>query len=498
MLEENDKEQQLAVEEEEEEYPEVEQELSKVASDPKKNMLIMGGLFAAFLYIFYTLFISDGDEGEGQADTVQVPTEVSRPVEVSSTTNLPSIPTLPAPPQLEDPSLPPPPPTQYSSSDATSLPPVESLEAPTPTAAPTDSGPDGLLPPPGNIAAPTLPVTTSTTDEEARRRQEQKRKAPVVLLAGTPPAKTPDEIQQEADFRYRGDMNLMLSRGKMLDAVVESAISTDFGGEVRAVIVRDVYSEWGKNILIPKGSKIFGNYNQGIDGQYGRISIEWMRVDLINGYTINFAGTATDALGRKGIQGRVDNKFKERFANAVLQSAFNVVLANMLDSIVEPQITSQNAAAQSSQATNIRSLANNTNATEETAANARETLCTNVTGAITDKSSSAFTTVNTACAELRATTGGATELEKLASLKNTINLAADSLIQITNQSTELTKAQQASEQAFTDLSDKIGELVEEQELKPTITIDQGTRIKIYVNRDFRFPKAAVGRTRVMK
>lgn len=497
MLQENDKQQEVDTdEEEEEEYPEVEQELSKVASNPKKNMLILGGICLVFIYLFFTFFISS-DDGEGQADVVQVPTEVSRPVEIASNTDVPSIPTLPTPPKLEDPSLPPPPPTQYdNNSQATSLPPVEVVELPQPTAAPTNT-PDGLLPPPGNIA-PTLPVTTSTTSEEEERRKERKRKAPVVLIAGAPPAKTAEEAQQEADFKFRGDMNLVLSRGKLMDAVVETAISTDFGGEIRAVIVRDVYSEWGRNILVPKGSKIFGNYNQGIDGQYGRIAIEWTRVDLINGYTINFAGTATDALGRKGVQGRVDNKFKERFANAVLHSAFNIALANALDSIVEPQITSQSAAAQSTQATSIRNLANSTTVTEESeAAAARESLCLNTLNAITDKTSNAFNLINTACNDLRNQTG-ATDLEKLTSIKNTINSAADSLLQVTNQSTELTKAQQASEQAFSDLSDKIGELVEEQELKPTITIDQGTRIKIYVNRDYRFPKAAVGRTRMMK
>lgn len=495
MTKENDKERELGIEEEdeEEEYPEVEQELSKVASNPKKNMLILGLIGFAFLYLFYTLFFT-GDGGEEQADSVQVPTEVSRPVEIAANTDLPSIPALPSPPKLEDPSLPPPPPTQYNNSDPFALPSVDPVETPK-----TDSatGADGLLPPPGNIT-PNLPITTSTTNDAQERRKEQKRKAPVVLIAGTAPTKTPEEAQQEADFNFRGDMNLMLSRGKLIDAVIETAVNTDFGGEVRAVIARDVYSEWGKNILIPKGSKIFGNYESGINGQYGRIAIAWMRIDLINGYTINFTGTATDPLGRMGIQGRVDNKFKERFANAVLNSALNIALANALDSIVTPQITSQAAATNNTQATSIRNLANAATATTNAdALNARVNLCANTLNAITDKTSTAFTTVNSACNELQVSTG-ATDLEKLTSLKNTINLAADSLLQVTNTSTEQTKAQQASEQAFSDISDKIAELVEEQELKPTISLDQGTRIKIYVNRDFRFPKAAVGRTRVMK
>lgn len=472
-----------------ENIPEVEQELSKVASNPKQSMFILAGICLVFLYLFYNFFINSGDDTKS-TDNLPVPTEVSRPVEISGA-DIPSIPTLPSPPKLEDPSLPPPPPLQDVSS-ASALPTADSLEPP--IALPDN----GKLPlPPGSIA-PSLPISSSTSNEEKKARQDQKRKAPIVLVAGSAPTKTPEEVQQEADFKYRGDMNLVLARGKLLDAVVETAISTDFGGEIRAVIVRDVYSEWGKNILIPKGSKIFGNYSQGIDSTYGRIAIEWTRIDLINGYTINFAGTATDALGKKGVQGRVDNKFKERFSNAVLRSAFNIALANVLDSIVEPQINSQAAATQNTQATSIRNLANGTTATTETeATTARLNLCANVLNAITDKTSTAFTTINTACNELQTQTGSS-EQEKLTSLKNTINASADSLIQITNASTELSKAQEASEQAFTDLSDKITELVDEQKFTPTITIDQGTRIKIYVNRDYRFPKAAVGRTKMMK
>lgn len=41
-------------------------------------------------------------------------------------------------------------------------------------------------------------------------------------------------------------MNLVLGCGKMLDTVIETAINTDFGGEIRAIITRDIYSEWGK------------------------------------------------------------------------------------------------------------------------------------------------------------------------------------------------------------------------------------------------------------
>lgn len=474
-----------------EEMPEVEQELSKVAANPKQSLIILAAICGIFLYLFYTFFISSGEE-EVPVDITPTPTGVQRPTSLSGDDDIPSIPTLPSPPQLEDPSLPPPPPLETASSTE-----ATPLEAALPDSPPLPIGAEDLLPPPGEIE-PTLPTITTSSNEEKKKRDKQKRTAPIVLIAGKVPAKTPEEVQQEADFKYRGNMNLVLGRGKMIDAVVESAINTDFGGEVRAVIVRDIYSEWGKNILIPKGSKIFGEYNTGIEGAYGRVAITWTRVDLINGYTINFAGTASDGLGRKGVQGRVDNKWRERFTNAVMRTAFNIALANVLDSIVEPTITSQAAATNNTLATTVRAIANGATATTDAEARAeRLRVCAEVLAVITDTTSTAYTTISTTCNELQTQTGSS-EQEKLTSLKNTINGAADSLIISTNETVESTKAQEAAEQGFTDISDAIKEIVEEQEFKPTITIDQGTRIKIYVNRDFRFPKAAVGRTRVMQ
>ena len=59
-------------------------------------------------------------------------------------------------------------------------------------------------------------------------------------------------------------MNLVLGRGKILDAIIETAINTDFGGEIRAIISRDIYSEWGKNI----GSSAF---LMGIDNKIHKV-----------------------------------------------------------------------------------------------------------------------------------------------------------------------------------------------------------------------------------
>jgi len=464
--------------------PEVEQELSQVATNPKQSLLILVGISAVFLYLVYYLFIGTGGNSGKEQDKTPVPQEVAKPVQASADDNIPAIPTLPSPPKLEDPTPPAPPP------------PSEAEPLPQPPAALPDSSV-----PPAALAAPALPLGQAD-DEELRKRMEAKRKSSIILVSGTPPQKTPEQIQEETDFKYRGDMNLLLGRGKMIDAVIETAINTDFGGEIRALVNRDVYSEWGKNILIPKGSRVFGNYATGIDGAYGRISITWSRVDLANGYTLNLAGTGIDALGRKGNQGRVDNKFKERFSNAVLRSAFKIALANTVDSIVKPQISSQAAANQTQAASAIKTLAtqiitqapNPLITADQDAGIKLSLLCAQVPAAITDKTSTTFTQITAACASIQANPAG-TNATKLQSVMNTINSSGDALLQNTTANVETTKAQDAAKEAVTDISDTVKEMIEQQQFKPTITIDQGTPVKIYVNRDYKFPQAAVSTTR---
>ena len=82
--------------------------------------------------------------------------------------------------------------------------------------------------------------------------------------------------------------------------------------------------------------------------------------------------------------------------------------------------------------------------------------------------------------------------EKLIALMGGINLAADSLLQSTSDASSQTNAQAASDQAFTDVSDTVKSVLDGQKFDPTITIDQGTAIKIYVNKDYQFPKDIIG------
>jgi len=434
-------------EERENHSPEVEQELSQVATNPKQNIIILLAIGAIFLYLFFNLFINSNEQ---KKEEVEIPDKVSTPTQ-NTEIDVPSIPTLPTPPRLDD--LAPPPPPTPSAPAADSLPELPQ-DVQLPSSQPTQSV--------------NLPFS-KVEDDKSLKRKEKKRKSNIILLAGSEPTKTAVELQQAADFKYRGNMNLILGRGKIIDSVVESAINTDFGGEIRALINKDVYSEWGKNILVPKGSRVFGNYSTSISGAHGHVSVIWTRIDLANGYSVNLNGSTIDNLGRAGHQGRVDNKFKERLGNAVLRSAFNIALANVLDDIVEPQLNSSDSTTQTTEANNIQNIANTIFIDPSLSDSQKFTnICAQTQASITDKTSSAFVDLQTTCNNLQTST--ATDPEKLTALMNSITLITTSLIQDTTTDSEQSQAQKASEEAYDDISETLKSFVEEQDFKPTLVI----------------------------
>ena len=455
--------------------PEVEQELSQVATNPKQNALILVGIILLFGYLFFNFFVNSNKDDNKNKENVAQPTQVVAPAQ-NVDIDIPSIPTLPTPPKLDDlaPLLPP----STNTATNTQLP-----------ALPSDANITPPLDP--SLPTPSLP-TVKVQDDQAAKREEKKRKSSMILIAGQPPKKTPDQLQEEADFNYRGDLNLMLGRGKIIDAVVESAISSDFGGEIRAVITKDVYSEWGKNILIPKGSRVFGNYSTTVDQVYSRVNVIWLRVDLVNGYSVNLNNSVTvDHLGKLGHEGRLDQKFQERLTNAVLRSAFNIALANTLDKVVKPQIQSNLASTRNLDAANIKNVANGIfTQTGIGDAAKREQICAAALNAFSDKTSTSFLQLQATCDRLRLD-ATSDDNAKLLSLMSSINSISDSLIRDTNTNVQETQAQTASKESYKDISDTLKSFVEEQNFKPTVTIDQGTVLKIYVNKDYKFPKKAV-------
>lgn len=141
----------------------------------------------------------------------------------------------------------------------------------------------------------------------------------------------PMEIQEASQMAFP---ERTLSQGSVIQAALQTAINSDLPGSVVAVVSEPVPAFSGDQILIPRGSRLFGQYRSGIELNQKRILILWTRVLTPDGTSIEIASVGGDQLGRSGLTGIVDTKFAERFGGAALISligAAPAVAANSTD-----------------------------------------------------------------------------------------------------------------------------------------------------------------------
>ncbi|PSJ36428.1 type IV secretion system protein B10 [Sphingomonas deserti] len=116
-------------------------------------------------------------------------------------------------------------------------------------------------------------------------------------------------------------------QGTLIPAVLETAFNSTRPGFARAIVSREVRGFDGTRILIPRGSRLIGEYRADAAAGQKRALINWVRLIRPDGVTIEVGSPATDTLGRGGVKAKVNNHFFERFAGAILQSTVDIALA---------------------------------------------------------------------------------------------------------------------------------------------------------------------------
>ncbi|MBB59512.1 MAG: type IV secretion system protein B10 [Rhodospirillaceae bacterium] len=170
-------------------------------------------------------------------------------------------------------------------------------------------------------AGTTNPTATTGADGPTLSENEQ------YLRQGARPL----DVQEASQMAFP---ERTLSQGSVIQAALQTAINSDLPGSVVAVVSEPVPAFSGDQILIPRGSRLFGQYRSGIELNQKRILILWTRVLTPDGTSIEIASLGGDQLGRSGLTGIVDTKFAERFGGAALISligAAPAVAANSAD-----------------------------------------------------------------------------------------------------------------------------------------------------------------------
>lgn len=120
-----------------------------------------------------------------------------------------------------------------------------------------------------------------------------------------------------------------LAQGTMIWATLETRIASDLPGMTRAVSSKDIYSEDGTQLLLPKGSRLIGQYTNAITNGQQRVFVVWQRIIRPDHISIQLNSAGTDALGAAGIGGdSIDRHFLEQFGTAALLSIISAGSAN--------------------------------------------------------------------------------------------------------------------------------------------------------------------------
>ena len=116
----------------------------------------------------------------------------------------------------------------------------------------------------------------------------------------------------------------IIPQGTLIATVLETALDSTQPGQARALVSTDVTNVLSGKVLIPRGSRLFGDYKGEIQPGQKRATIIWTRLVRPDGVTVALESPASDRLGRAGVRGRVNSHFFERLSGALLQSSIDI------------------------------------------------------------------------------------------------------------------------------------------------------------------------------
>lgn len=126
-----------------------------------------------------------------------------------------------------------------------------------------------------------------------------------------------------------GSLNTIVAEGTLIHASLESAINSDLPGFIRASVSEPVYAEDGSTVLVPRGSRLIGEYKSSLIQGQSRIFVVWTRLMTPLGVTVNLGSAGTDSLGMAGIGAdQIDRHFWGQFGKASLLSLIGAGASN--------------------------------------------------------------------------------------------------------------------------------------------------------------------------
>lgn len=118
----------------------------------------------------------------------------------------------------------------------------------------------------------------------------------------------------------------VLQAGAVIPAALITGIRSDLPGQITAQVTENVYdSPTGRSLLIPQGTRVIGQYDNGVGFGQRRVLLVWNRLVFPNGRSIVLERQpGTDAQGYAGLEDGVDYHWAELFKVAALTTILSV------------------------------------------------------------------------------------------------------------------------------------------------------------------------------
>ncbi|KLT22650.1 VirB10 [Wolbachia endosymbiont of Armadillidium vulgare str. wVulC] len=303
-----------------------------------------------------------------------------------------------------------------------------------------------------------------------------------------------DTSAQSSKATRVGKLGLMITQGKIIDAVLETAINSDLQGMLRAMVSRDVYAETGDTVLIPKGSRLIGSYSFDSNVAKSRVNINWNRVIMPHGIDIAILSLSTDELGRAGIAGIVDNKIVSALFSSVALAGVSIGSAvigqkasNLIDTLT-PMDAVRSITATEIDISSLKDIIGKKSMSNEDEENAKNDKWKLGLGAIR-KIKNAFNEKSLV-----------ETFKQVVRDLSLVSIDSSKVDEITLEDIKGLLRKQGSKSVY---DEAIGKSIEDfskdmrnivsryTDKKPTIYVDQGTALKVFVNQDIVFPPQAI-------
>lgn len=134
-----------------------------------------------------------------------------------------------------------------------------------------------------------------------------------------------------------------ITADKLIPAFLVTPISSQIAGKVVAQVETNIYGAMGRAVLIPKGSKVIGYYNNNNKiGEY-RLNIAWTRIITPQGINIILSDArGADVKGYSGLVGEVISRDFEKYGMPLLISTLSNGLLISLSTALSKEASETN------------------------------------------------------------------------------------------------------------------------------------------------------------